>query len=171
VTLTAHNTIKNQKSKFENAMKPSLTALTHLAFHVNAAIDACPDFDLSYAEIHDAAEIGRLVEHLDKRLKGHADLYLLTCIPEKLTSLEIALREGAEALRGRESKKAHVSKSGLCLVMAIILEAIQQQYATYPASQPEPEPEPALANGQPFQEARGAGSAWAGTPRGAANTF
>src|SRR5580765_758984 len=118
-------------------MKPSLTALTHLAFHVNATIDACPDFDLSYAEIHEAAEVGRLVEHLEKRLRGHANLYLLTCIPDKLTSLEIALREAAEALRGREPKKANISKSGLCLVMAIIIEAIQQQFI-YPVGQPEP---------------------------------
>ena len=83
--------------------KPSLTALTHLAFHINAMLDACPGCDLSYAGI-----------------------------PEKLTSLEIALGAAAEVLRGRERAKANISKSGLCLVMAIILEAIQQQYDVWP---------------------------------------
>jgi len=119
-------------------MKPSLTALTHLAFHINATLDACPDFELSYAEVHDNAEIGYLVEHLAKRLAGRADLYLLTSNHDQHISLERALGEAAQALRGRERKKANIEKSGLCLVMAIILEAIQQNYATYPAAGRDP---------------------------------
>jgi len=122
-------------------MKPSLTALTHLAFRINAVIDECPDFQFSYSEIHDAAEVGRLVDHLANRLRDKADLYLLTSDPDTLTGLEVALRDAAEALYGREGRKANIQKSGLCLVMAIILEAIQQQHAQRP--QP-PEPEPAL---------------------------
>src|SRR5437870_4724574 len=130
--------------------KPSLTALTHLAFHINAMLDACPGFNLSYAEIHEAAEIGRLVELLAKRLRGHVDLYLLTSDPEQLTSLEIALGAAAEVLRGRERAKANISKSGLCLVMAIILEAIQQQYDVWPAPPRSSLPEFELCSSIPF---------------------
>jgi hypothetical protein len=46
----------------------------------------------------------------------------------ELADTEAAIRDAAGALEGRERRKAGVSKSGICLVMAIIFEAIQQQF-------------------------------------------
>ena len=111
-------------------MKLTPTALTHLGFQINAALERRPGLDLSFAEIHEAAEAGHLVEHLATRLAGQADLYLLTSDREQLASLEAALRAAAETLRGDEADKADIEKSGLCLALAIVLEAIQQQFGT-----------------------------------------
>src|SRR3989442_1041576 len=121
--------------------KLTVTNLTHLGFHINAIVDSGEDLDLAYAEIHEAAELGRLLEHLANRLRGRADLYLLTSLePEHVTAIEIALRDAAGALQGREMKKASIKNSGLSLVMAIILEALQQNFSPYP-NEPEPEQE------------------------------
>src|ERR1051325_5450145 len=120
----------------------TVTNLTHLAFHINAVIDSGANVDLSYRDIYDATDIGCLLERLEKRLHDRADLSLLTSLePDHILAIEKALQNAAAALRGREMKKAHVEKSGLCLLMAIILEALQQNFSpsNYP---PEPEPEP-----------------------------
>jgi hypothetical protein len=113
-------------------MKLTTTALTHLGFQINAALERSPALDLSFAEVHEAADACHLVEHLAKRLAGQADFYLLTSDCEQLASLEAALRDAAEALRGQEGATAEIEKSGLCLVMAIVLEAIQQKFANVP---------------------------------------
>jgi hypothetical protein len=133
-------------------MKPmkklTVTNLTHLAFQINAIIDSEEDFDLSYREIYEATDLGRLLEHLDKQLDKRADLYLLTSLePDHVLAIEKALQDAAEALRGRESRKARVKNSGLCLLMAIILEALQQNFVPH-LNEPEPEQEPWTTEGR-----------------------
>jgi len=49
------------------------------------------------------------------------------------------LNEVAESLRGRESRKVGVRKSGLHLLLAFILEAMQQQYWVLPQAEHETE--------------------------------
>ena len=77
------------------------------------------------------AELGRLLNHLAHRLRGRA---------ETVTAIENALRAAA-ALQGRELKKANIKNRGLCLVMAIILEALQQNFSP-DANEPAPDQEP-----------------------------
>jgi hypothetical protein len=43
--------------------------------------------------------------------------------------MERALENAAEALRGREIRKTGVGENALCLVIALVLEAIQQNFA------------------------------------------
>jgi hypothetical protein len=108
-----------------------LSSLTYIGFETNAVWDTCPDFELSFSEVYDAAEQGCLVELLKKRFGDVADLSLfeLEGNQTELEQVEAALKNAAEALQGREKRKVGVRNSGICLVMAIIFEAIQQQFS------------------------------------------
>ena len=106
----------------------NLCSFTHLAFLINWTVDQRPATDLSFAEIHDAARKGRLVDLLAGRFGHIADFSLLLGNPTNREQMEAALCDAAGALEGREAGKAGVTTSGLCLAMAIVLEAIQQQF-------------------------------------------
>src|SRR5437867_1912071 len=103
-----------------------LSSLTYLGFETNAVLDACPGFKLPIAEVHSASRAGRLVEHLATRFGAEADLSLLVAHPEELDAVNSALTQAADSLEGREARKTGVSKNGLCFVIALVLEAIQQ---------------------------------------------
>ena len=106
-----------------------LTSLTYLAFETNAVLDACPDLDLPFEEIHTAAEENRLIEYLAQRFGDKADLSFFLAHPEEEVAVNLALAEVAGGLYGREGRKTGVERSGLCLVIAFILEAIQRHTA------------------------------------------
>ncbi len=98
-----HALIQNSKTpKLHPSIPMKLSSLTCLAFELNALLDSCPNHDLPFSAIHDAAELGLLVEHLDKWFPGQMDLSLLLSRPEELTQVEIALRDSAEGMRGRD---------------------------------------------------------------------
>ena|SRR5947208_1992776 len=117
----------------------NLCSFTHLAFLINWTIDERPANDLSFAEIHAAARIGRLVDLLAGHFGHIADFSLLLGNPTNLEQMEAALCDAASTLEGREAGKVCVSNSGLCLVMAIVLEAIQQQFHSVLPCEPQPE--------------------------------
>jgi len=108
-----------------------LTSLTHLGFLINWIIDERPATDLSFQQVHAAAREGRLIELLARRYGHIADFYYLRPRPGNLINLEqmeAALSDAACALEGREP----VAHSGLCLALAIVLEAIQQRVRSVP---------------------------------------
>jgi len=105
-----------------------LSSLTYLGFEINAVCDSCPDFELSFAEVHEAARNGQLVPLLAERFGDDADFSVFNKAPDELAEVEAALREAASALKGQEERIVGVRKSGICLVIAIILEAIQQHF-------------------------------------------
>jgi len=115
-----------------------LSSLTYLAFETNAVLDEYPGLKLPFAEIHSAAEENRLIEYLAQRFGDKADLSLFQAYPEEEVAVNLALAEVAGGLYGRERGKLGVERSGLCLVIAFILEAIQRHDA---ALRREPEPE------------------------------
>ena len=115
-----------------------LTSLTYLAFETNAVLDQRPGLDLPFAEIHTAAEENRLIEYLGQRFGNEGDLSYFLAHPEEEAAVNLALAEVAGGLYGRERGKTGVERSGLCLVIAFILEAIQRHYAPL---RREPEPE------------------------------
>ena len=106
----------------------NLVSFTNIAFQINAILDEAPGLELSFKEIHDAAEAGHLLEHLAKRLKDHVDFGLTLTRPKEHKDVESALSDAAGCLDSREAGKAGVRQRGLCLVMAIILQAIQRQF-------------------------------------------
>jgi hypothetical protein len=109
-----------------------LISLTLIGFETNAVWDSCPDFELSFDEIHEAASRERLVPLLRERFGKVADLSLFDLDPRELADTEAALRDAACAFEGREWHKTGVRNSGICLVMAIVLEAIQQKFYCQP---------------------------------------
>jgi hypothetical protein len=106
-------------------MKP--TAFTHLAFLINYIIGHRPaDFPLS--EVRAAARDGALINLLATRYGHIADFHYLIHRPSSLEQTEAALSDAANTLEWGESRRIGVSRSGLCLAMAIVLEATQQQF-------------------------------------------
>ena len=57
-----------------------------------------------------------------------SNFWILLGNADELKQVDLALGAAAEAIKGREAGKAGVTQNGLCLVLAIILEAIQQQF-------------------------------------------
>jgi hypothetical protein len=90
--------------------------------------DECPDFELSFTEVHAAASDKRLIPLLASRFEGKIDLSLFSASDKETRDVEDALHMASGALEGRERRKTGVNSSGLCLVTAIILEAIQEQF-------------------------------------------
>ena len=111
---------------------PRLGTLTYLAFEVNAAIGEGHDDEFTFQEIYEGLEDRSLLQDLNDKLAGIVDLGLILMQEEQHRGLMNALTTASEAFRGRERRKVGVERSGLKLLMAIILEAIQQQNWTTP---------------------------------------
>src|SRR5258708_26255606 len=105
-----------------------LSSLTHFGFLINSVLDTGPVIELGFAEIHAAARAGQLVEHLATRLGKISNFWMLLGNADELKQVDLALGAAAVAVEGREAGVAGVRQNGLCLVLAIILEAIQQQF-------------------------------------------
>jgi hypothetical protein len=105
-----------------------LSSLTVIGFETNAVLDSAPGTKISFNDIHDAAERKQLVQFLAERFGDEADLSLLLSDPVELAEVNNALCDAACALQGRERKKVGIVRNGLGLMIAIVLEAIQQQF-------------------------------------------
>ena len=81
----------------------------------------------SFDDIYAAADSGRLVELLLK-IDDSGIMELWARDSKEHTEAESALADAAAALRGREIRKAGVGDNALCMVMALVLEAIQQKF-------------------------------------------
>lgn len=105
--------------------KPSLSSLTLLGFRVNSTIANGHADAVSFQEIYDNLQKGTLLEYLNKKIPGEFDLFPRGS--EQCVALNHVLNEVAGGLRGRERRKVGIEKSGLHLLLAFILEAMQQQ--------------------------------------------
>jgi hypothetical protein len=95
---------------------------------VNHVINSVPDADLSFDEIFQAGADRRLLALLAHRYGHLADFTFAThSNAANLEEMEAALRDAASAFQGRAGKPIG-PLSGVCLVMDIILESIQQQF-------------------------------------------
>lgn len=110
---------------------PRLSSITFLGFQVNAAIDAGLADKFPFNDIYKGLERGTLLEDLSNKAPGEFDLELLNATGETAKLLPV-LNDAAEALRCRERRKTGVENSGLALLQAIVLEAIQQRNWTVP---------------------------------------
>lgn len=108
-------------------MKTPLCSYTCLAFLVNRVMDEAPDTALSFDEIFEAASDGRLIALLAWRY-GHIADFTFATEPGfvDLEQMETALRDAATGFEGRVGRATGMV-SGLCLVMDIVLEAIQRR--------------------------------------------
>jgi len=107
--------------------KPSLSTLTYVGFEVNAAIDEGHACKFTFTEIYSGIERGTLLQDLANRLPDVFDFSLFPPGSEQEIGLIESLRDVAGGLEGRERRKVGVEKSGLTLLVAFVLEAIQRQ--------------------------------------------
>lgn len=113
--------------------KPFLSLLTFLGFQVNAAIEEGHGNKISFNDIYEGLRQRNLFEVLNEKLPGVLDISLFLEVNqqtyfEQRNGILNALSDAASGMKGRERRKYGVESSGLSLLMAYILEAIQQKY-------------------------------------------
>lgn len=112
--------------------KPWLSTLAFVGFAVNSAIEGGHGDDLSFAAIYQGIESGTLLDDIDQKLPGVCDFSLFPAGGEQSVALHQVLSLIADGLRGRERRKLGIEKSGLHLLLAFVLEAMQNQYWEQP---------------------------------------
>lgn len=108
-------------------IKPWLSSLGFVGFYVNSAIASGYGDTISFDEIYDNLEEGTLLEYLNEKIPGEFDFSLFTPGEEQCVALNHVLNEIAGGLQGRERRKVGIETSGLHLLLAFILEAMQKQ--------------------------------------------
>jgi len=102
-----------------------LSSLTFLGFYVNNLLEDHPG-DMSFKQVHASIEAGSVLEDLDALYPGQTDFSLFRGDNDQREYLLDSLKIAASVLEGRERRKTGVEKCGLNLLMAVILQAIQQ---------------------------------------------
>jgi hypothetical protein len=108
------------------AKLPQLSALTFTGFYVNSAIESGNGDKVSFSEIYKSLENGTLFELLYREMPGEFDFSLFKSDPAETEAIHRALFDASAGFGGRERRKAGVESSGLHILMACILEAIQR---------------------------------------------
>jgi hypothetical protein len=104
-----------------------LTSLTFLGFYTTAAIDSGLADHVTFDELYDGLRHRTLFQNLSRRFPGNFDFSLFPPGSKSEAVMLDALTKAAEGLEGRERKKTGVQKSGLCLLLAFIFEAVQHR--------------------------------------------
>lgn len=106
--------------------KPWLSSLTFVGFYVTAALDQGKGAEVSFEDIYEGLERGTLLQDLKKKLPNTFDFSIFPSGSDKEKELLEVLQLASEGFRGRERRKTGVENSGLALLLACILEAIQR---------------------------------------------
>jgi hypothetical protein len=91
------------------------------------ALDRKDSAPFSFDDLYDAADRHALLPLLLK-IDDSGIIELAASDPKDAREIEIALANAVEALRGREIRKTGVGDNPLCMVMALVLETIQQNF-------------------------------------------
>lgn len=105
--------------------KPRLITLTFVGFQVNAAIEH-ERGDIVFEDVYKSLGQGRLLEMLTEKLP-ECDFSLFPEGHDQNVALNHVLDNASDGFEGREHKKAGIESSGLHLVLALVLEAIQRK--------------------------------------------
>lgn len=100
-----------------------ITNLTFLGFYINGAIDSGKYSDVSISLIAEQIEAGTIFAFLQTRLADDIDLSILD--EAKRKELLSEWQDLLAAVNAR--RKFGVEKSGLCLLVAYLLEGIQRR--------------------------------------------
>jgi len=114
--------------------RPWLTALTYLGFQINGWLED-GNHGLTFDDVYEGLDNDTLWEIVNRKIP-EMDLSMFTGFPENGNkhgkTVLVALRDAASGIRGRERRKYGVEAGGLSLLMAFVLEAIQQESWTHP---------------------------------------
>ena len=107
--------------------KPRLSALAFLGFSINIALEKGYADAISFNDIYTSLNNKTLLEDLETKIPDIFDLSLYPKGSEQNQYINEVLDYIAGGLQGRERKKVGIEKSGLHLLLAYILEAMQQK--------------------------------------------
>jgi hypothetical protein len=102
-----------------------VVALTYFGFNVNAAIDEGKGTDLEFDEIYASLERGTLLADLDRRYPDAFDFSPYEADGDRETRLIELLHNATGGIENRERRKTGVEHNGLCLLVALVFEALQ----------------------------------------------
>lgn len=107
---------------------PTLPWLTLLGFQLNAWMRS-GDHGVSFDDIYRGLEDGQLWSLLEARMPdvGFTAILFEPVMSHERDAVQHVLRDVAGYLRGSERKKLGVVDGGLALLMALVLEAVQQR--------------------------------------------
>jgi|ERR1700722_462811 len=108
--------------------KPKLSTLSSIGLQVNWVIASGHSNAVSFREIYDNLEAGTLLEWLDRKIPDEFDFGLWPAGSEQRVAFNHVVNEVAGGLYGQEDRKLGIKTSGLHLLLAFILEAIQRRY-------------------------------------------
>ncbi|MES2437479.1 MAG: hypothetical protein V4584_00340 [Verrucomicrobiota bacterium] len=106
-----------------------LSQLTCIVWCANSLLDEGGDSPFTVAELEKEGRAGRLVELILRMDDEGGTIAFAVQTEESKRWMESVLGDAFSALDGRFSRKAGVGRNPLCLVVAIAVEAIQQQFA------------------------------------------
>lgn len=107
---------------------PQLTTLTFVGIQLTSAVEIELRGNLSFLEVYRAIQQGNVLQEIDRVAPGACDFSVYPPGSEQCAALHEALRQTAAGVEGRERRKLGLISSGIHLVLALILEAIQQCY-------------------------------------------
>ena len=105
----------------------NLSQLTSIGWCANMMLDRREQAPFTFDQIYEAADRGALVELL-LPIDDSGIMELWASDPQRRAEVERALGDAASALQGREIRKTGVGDNPLCMVMALVLEALQQNF-------------------------------------------
>lgn len=106
-----------------------LSQITSIGWCANMMLDRKEYPAFSFKDIFTAADERRLVALLQEHTDDSGIIELWARDPSAAAEVETALGNATEALRDRELRKAGVGEDPLCMIIAIVLEAIQQNFS------------------------------------------
>ncbi len=112
--------------------RPWLSSLVLLGIYANAALESGLGTNYSLRDVHKGIQRKTLFEDLERRFPGQFDVSIFQADAEQRAGALEALGTAAGGVLGRERRKLGVEKNGLSLLLALILEALQQGYWVKP---------------------------------------
>lgn len=112
--------------------RPRLSSLTALGFQLNHALAVGQGGNLTFDDLYAAIDGGSEPFWSLLATKYGLDVGLFKGFsPEGDTQgdrVVQAIRDAAEGMRGRERRKYGIESNGLAMLLAYVLEAVQQEY-------------------------------------------
>ena len=106
-------------------IKRNLIYLCYLLFEINAAIDSGKYNNITMDEIKKHIEEGDIFDFLNQEVK-EMDLSLLDDTDILILGIVKRLQDISIVLSGQERRKCGIEKTGLCLLLAYVIEMVQQ---------------------------------------------
>jgi hypothetical protein len=106
---------------------PRLSTLTFVGFEINSLPERVNCDKITFEYVYKGIEEKNLLQKIANDFGDEIDFSLYLNDPSELESIYNSLTQVAESLRGRERRKTGVEESGQKLIIAILLEVIQQK--------------------------------------------